>query len=94
VHQPPYDYWRFTRYGVRLLLEAAGFTAIRVYPVGGWFRLISRRLLNGLQFFRGGWFLVAAVFLVPPALVLPWLDGLDQQRNFTLGYLCTAVKRS
>jgi SAM-dependent methyltransferase len=93
VHQAPHDYWRFTRYGVRLLLEKAGFTAVRVYPVGGWFRLTSRRLLNGLQFFRGGWFLVAALVFGPPALVLPWFDGLDQQRNFTLGYLCTAVKR-
>jgi SAM-dependent methyltransferase len=93
VHQAPHDYWRFTRYGARLLLEKAGFTAVRVYPVGGWFRLTSRRLLNGLQFFRGGWFLLAALALGPPALVLPWFDGLDHQRNFTLGYLCTAVKR-
>jgi SAM-dependent methyltransferase len=92
VHQAPHDYWRFTRYGVRLLLERAGFTAIRVYPVGGWFQLTSRRLLNGLQFFRGLGFVVAALFLAPLALLLPFLDGLDRQRNFTLGYLCTAVK--
>jgi SAM-dependent methyltransferase len=93
VHQAPHDYWRFTRYGVRLLLERAGFTAIRVYPVGGWFRLTSRRLLNGLQFFRGIGFLCAAALLAPLALALPLLDGLDRQRNFTLGYLCTAVKQ-
>lgn len=94
VHQPPHDYWRFTRYGMRYLLESAGFTAIHVYPIGGWFRLASRRLLNGLQFFRGISFLPAALVLAPLALVLPWFDALDRQRNFTLGYLCTAVKRS
>ena len=94
VHQAPHDYWRYTRYGVRLLLERAGFNAIHVYPVGGWFHLTSRRLLNGLQFFRGVWFLVAALALAPLALVLPWFDSLDRQRNFTLGYLCTAVKHS
>ena len=92
VHQAPNDYWRFTRYGIRLLLEKAGFSMVRVYPVGGWFRLTARRMWNGLQFFRGPGFVVAAAFLAPPALVLPFFDGLDRQRDFTLGYLCTATK--
>jgi hypothetical protein len=65
-------------------------------PVGGYFRLLARRLLNGLQFFSGGWrwlwFLPAALMLVPAALVLPWLDFLDKDRKFTLGYICTARK--
>ena len=56
------------------------------------------RSLNGLQFFTGGirWllFLPAAILLVPPALILPLLDALDRDRNFTLGYLCTARKRA
>ncbi|MGH9673040.1 MAG: class I SAM-dependent methyltransferase, partial [Bryobacteraceae bacterium] len=60
VHQAPHDYYRFTRYGVIHLLEGAGFIAIRVLPAGGYFRLLSRRLLNGLQFFRGLWKLPAA----------------------------------
>jgi SAM-dependent methyltransferase len=93
VHQAPYDYFRFTRYGLRYLLEKAGFAQIRILPVGGFFRLLARRLLNALQFFRGVWFLVAALFLVPPALLLPLLDSLDRDRNFTPGYICTAVKR-
>ena len=62
--------------------------------MGGYFRLLARRLLNGLQFFTGGvrwlWFLPAAILLVPPALILPFLDSLDRDRNFTLGYICTA----
>ena len=65
---------------------------------GGYFRLLARRLLNGLQFFTGGvrWllFLPAAILLVPPALILPFLDSLDRDRNFTLGYICTARKRA
>lgn len=92
VHQAPNDYYRFTRYGMRYLLEKAGFVRIRIFPTGGYFRLIARRLLNGLQFFRGLWFVPAALVLVPPALVLPWFDRLDRERNFTLGYLCTAQK--
>ena len=91
-HQQPHDYFRYTRYGARYLLERAGFDDIAIKPVGGYFRLLSRRLLNGLQFFPGPLMVVAAVFLVPPALIAPLLDGLDKQRAFTLGYICTARK--
>ena len=92
VHQAPHDYYRYTRYGIAYLLDKAGFRTYTIEPVGGYFRLCSRRLLNGLQFFRGPWFFVAAIFLAPQALVLPWFDSLDRERNFTLGYICSAKK--
>ncbi len=94
VHQAPHDYYRFTRYGVARLLDRAGFIAVRILPVGGFFRLLARRMLNGVQFFRGFWRLPAAVALTPPALLLPLLDSLDRDRNFTLGYICTARRPS
>jgi SAM-dependent methyltransferase len=97
VHQAPHDYFRYTRYGLQHLLEKSGYEVLEMQPAGGYFRLLARRLLNGLQFFTGGvrWlcFVPAAILLVPPALILPWLDFLDRDRNFTLGYLCTARKR-
>ena len=97
VHQAPHDFFRYTCYGLAHLLEQAGFASIQIAPVGGYFRLLARRLLNGLQFFSGGprWllFLPAAGALVPPAMILPFFDFLDRERNFTLGYICTA-KRS
>ncbi len=97
IHQAPHDYFRYTRYGLRYLLEKAGFEVLEVRPAGGFFRLLARRLLNGLQFFSGGirWvaFVPAAVLLVPPALILPFFDFLDRDRNFTLGYIATARKR-
>ena len=91
-HQTPHDYFRYTRYGVAYLLERAGFAEIDTRAAGGFFRLLSRRLLNALQFFPGVSFVLAAVVFGPPALVLPLLDGLDRKRNFTLGYICTARK--
>jgi SAM-dependent methyltransferase len=98
VHQAPHDYFRYTRYGLAYLLERAGFEVCELRPAGGFFRLLARRLLNGLQFFAGGvrWvmFLPAAIVLVPPALVLPWLDCLDREKNFTVGYVCIARKKS
>jgi SAM-dependent methyltransferase len=96
VHQAPHDYFRFTRYGMAHLLGKSGFEIRELRAAGGYFRLLSRRLLNGLQFFSGGlrwlWFIPAAMLLVPPALVLPFLDFLDRDRNFTLGYICIARK--
>ena len=93
-HQQPHDYGRFTRFALDRLLRQAGFSEISIQPVGGIFRLISRRLLNALQFFPGPLMLVAAVFFAPPALVLPLFDPLDKDRSFTLGYICSARKPS
>jgi SAM-dependent methyltransferase len=92
VHQSPHDYFRYTRHGVSYLLEQAGFKDFTVEPVGGYFRLLSRRLLNGLQFFPGPLVFLGALLFGPPALILPIFDSLDKQRNFTLGYVCLARK--
>jgi SAM-dependent methyltransferase len=98
VHQAPHDYFRYTRHGLEYLLGRAGFEVREMSPAGGYFRLLARRMLNGLQFFSGGarWvlFLPAAILLAPPALILPWLDFLDKKRNFTLGYVCVARRRA
>lgn len=96
VHQAPHDFFRYTRHGLLHLLENGGFAQPEIQAAGGYFRLLARRLLNGLQFFSGGmrWLFYppAAVLLVPPALILPLLDFLDREQNFTLGYICTARK--
>jgi len=90
VHQSPHDYFRYTRHGLSYLLESAGLTVERLEPAGGYFRLMSRRLLNGLQFFPGPAMVLAALVLVPLALLMPLFDGLDRERNFTLGYVVVA----
>lgn len=96
VHQSPHDYFRYTRHGLEYLLSQAGMEAVEIHAAGGYFRLMARRMANGLQFFTGGvrWLLfpAAALLFGVPALVLPVLDFLDRDRNFTLGYVCTARK--
>jgi SAM-dependent methyltransferase len=97
-HQQPHDFFRYTQFGLRALLASAGFQRIELRPAGGFFHLLSRRLLNGLQFFMRGaaWFLFlpAAIVFVPLSLILPLFEPLDRERNFTLGYICTARKSS
>ena len=96
VHQSPSDFFRFTRHGLALLFERANLTAIRIDPIGGYFTLLARRLMNGLNFFQGGlrWILFpfAVAVAVTCGLVLPAFDRLDSDRNFTLAYVCVVEK--
>ena len=91
-HQQPHDYFRFTRYSLAYLLVEAGFHDVSIRPVGGFFRMLSRRMLYALQFFPGPSIFIGAIFFVPPALLLPLLEPLDRNQNFTLGYICSARK--
>jgi SAM-dependent methyltransferase len=91
-HQQPHDYFRYTRYGLEHLARRAGFAEIRIEPVGGFFRLLARRLMNSVQFFPGVTALIPAVLFGPVAMLLPFLDTLDSERNFTLGHICIARK--
>lgn len=97
VHQQPHDYFRFTRYGLEWLLDQAGLSPVRLDPVGGYFTLLARRMLNGLNFFQGGvrWLAFPLVALVAGGcgLLLPALDVLDRDKYFTLAYVCIAEKK-
>jgi SAM-dependent methyltransferase len=97
VHQAPHDYFRYTRHGLEHLLTTAGLRADRLEPVGGFFWLMARRSVNFLSFFQGGakWilFVLFAPFfglLIPVFLYV--VDGFDRRRDFTLGYICEAIK--
>ncbi len=87
VHQAPHDYFRYTKHGLEYLLSEAGLTVEWLEPAGGIFRLLSRRMLSAIKVHP------IALLLAPIALLLPLLDGLDRERDSTLGYLCVARKK-
>lgn len=93
-HQTPHDYWRFTRYGLRLLLQRAGFAHVEVEPVGGFFRLLARRLAHAPRMLPAPLALLMLMAVAAPVFVLPLLDAFDRRRNFTLGFLCRARKEA
>lgn len=39
VHEAPYDYFRYTRFGLRYLMEKAGFADVEVYPQTGFWTM-------------------------------------------------------
>ena len=87
VHQHPHDFFRYTKFGVEELAARAGLRVVSLEPGGGYFRLLSRRLLSGGQFFVFPVNLLWFLWVAPAALLLPLLDGFDQRKDFTLGYL-------
>lgn len=61
-HMKPYDYFRYTQYGLKMLYERAGFEVLRVDWLEGYFgtvafqlREMSRNLPDGAGRLSGGW---------------------------------------
>jgi hypothetical protein len=63
----------------------------------GFFWMLSRRLMAVLSFTQNGWRWVLFPFLAPVfGLILPlccyYLDYLDSDRAYTLGFVCEGAK--
>jgi SAM-dependent methyltransferase len=98
LHEEPFDFFRYTEYGLRSLVEAAGFTDVRVEPIGGYFSSLGLLLhacglsigveASGRDLPRRA--LAAACRRA--GTILPRLDRLDRRRALPLGYTCRAAK--
>ena len=106
-HQPPHDYFRFTRHGIRLLLTRAGLEVISIEPQGGYFwyladaiRPLHRRLFGKERplLFRALTVPLALVSKVLFTALLPWLffrlDRFDGKRTVTTGHEAVARRPS
>lgn len=104
-HQEPYDFFRFTSFGLRHLAAKAGLEVLKVEARGGffWFLSVMLMFLYDRLFpdTRALWLkimlsplqCVAAVcFMLVIPLSFFCLDRLDTRRDITLGYAMTAVK--
>lgn len=97
-HQRPHDFFRFTSSGIRYLLEGSGIRIRKIQPVGGFFWQLGRRLMGVLAFTQRGWRWVLFPVLAPVfGLLLPlccyYLDSLDNDRSYTLGFICEGWKQ-
>jgi SAM-dependent methyltransferase len=97
-HQKPYDFFRFTSSGIRYLLQQGGIRIRRIHPVGGFFWQLGRRLMGVLAFTQSGWRWLLFPVLAPVfGLLLPlccyYLDELDQDRAYTLGFIAEGWKQ-
>jgi SAM-dependent methyltransferase len=96
-HQAPHDYFRFTRHGVRCLFDSSGLRLDLLNPIGGFFWVCARRCVNLLSFFQKGWRWVVFAVLAPffgllfPT-ILYFMDGMDRDRNYSLGFRIRATR--
>ena len=103
-HQQPYDFYRYTRYGLAYLAREAGLEVCYIKPMGGYFLLMRDLLtqMHHVQFYNASpWINIISwpwrmalkvlnVALMPPILAL--LDKLDTHPALTLGYMTKARK--
>lgn len=100
VHEAPFDYFRYTPYGLRHLLEQSGFIEIKIEPQGGFFTMMalklnyfSLRLIRGPKIAR--WILscILGIGWYLGQKIAPHLDRLDRDWSLeTIGYFVTARK--
>jgi SAM-dependent methyltransferase len=99
VHEPPYDYYRYTRYGLEYMLAKAGFVDIDVHEVGGfwgmWFLKLNyqtARLVQGPTLLRS----LIRVLLLPlwitDQFMAPLLDRYWPSPQEAVGYVAVARK--
>lgn len=98
-HEAPWDYFRYTRHGLRYLLENAGFTGVIVIPTTGFWSMWLVKLNYQLQRLTCGPGAVRR--LVRAALIPYWwtsqhagilFDRLWPEERETAGYFVTATK--
>lgn len=99
IHEEPWDYQRFTHYGLEYQLRKVGFTEIAITPTTGFwsmwllkFNYQSARLIRGPRVLR----MAIRAFLIPiwwlNQTVAPWFDKIWPEERETAGYFVTARK--
>jgi SAM-dependent methyltransferase len=100
VHEAPYDFFRYTEFGLKYMFEKAGFTEVKVYPqTGFWTMWILKFNYQTMRLVRGPrW----ARFLIKLPMTIIWginqfgASWLDKTWNCTVepaGYFVVATKR-
>lgn len=93
LHEEPIDFYRYTEYGLRYLLQHAGYRDISIQPLEGLFAVLLQMVIDEYyvtwlakhQRFAG--YLMGTL-----NRLASWLDRVFPTRRLCLTYLATAVK--
>ncbi len=97
LHEEPFDYFRFTEYGLRVLLENAGFRVTEVVPAGSLISFVGHQVSTivvcgvwGVPVLKEVAFWLNAVLVALPCY---WLDRLLRiEKKIPLNYVVVALK--
>jgi len=99
VHEAPYDYYRYTHYGLIYMLEKAGFIDVTVQPqTGFWVMWTLKFNYQSARLIRGPWPVRKALSLLMRMIwaidqrIAPWLDKHWTCEAETAGYFVVAGK--
>lgn len=99
VHEAPHDYFRYTKYGLRCMLEKAGFSDIQIHAQTGFWVMWTLKLnyqLKRLE--KGAWPIRQLIGLFLRIVwsvdqrVAPILDSFWRSEEETAGYFVIAKK--
>jgi SAM-dependent methyltransferase len=93
LHEEPYDFFRYTEYGLAYMFKKAGFSNIKITTDTGFWVTHSLRInyhTHRYARFIGSWWLVPFWWL--NQTIAPFLDKFDENRRNTSSYLVTAQK--
>lgn len=104
-HQKPYDFFRYTSFGFKHLLENSGMKVVEMRPMGGyfWFLSFNLQMMHHWLFPKPKkkWkrllqkpfqLLTQFIFFLLLPLLFYYLDRLDKVKDSTLGWVCIAEK--
>jgi SAM-dependent methyltransferase len=86
MHEVPFDYWRFTKYGVLAALEEHGLEVFHLSPCGGAWALLGQLLNSHLATTQRG---SKALFRLINRTAL-WMDKRLPDTEETIGWMCIA----
>lgn len=97
LHEEPYDFFRFTKYGFKSILEDSGFKVIKIMPEAGLFSFIGHQfstvfvcafwhipVIKNIAFFINKWLCVMPCYLLDKIF--------DKDKSLAYGYTCVAEK--
>ncbi|MBT1070970.1 class I SAM-dependent methyltransferase [Pelotalea chapellei] len=108
VHQAPYDFFRFTSFGIVSICKHSGFQDVKVTPFGGFWVRWAYELPRALSIFPTNdsdnpKCSFTVMVLIPVRLValvtirifqriFLWLDRFDKKKDDPFGWACVATK--
>jgi SAM-dependent methyltransferase len=88
LHEEPYDFYRYTKHGIRYLFESAGFEVIDIMPNGGKWAVCGQVMLHTIQstrFDRG-------IIIRCINRIFAYLDDIRFDDSNTINYVAIAKK--
>ncbi len=100
LHEEPYDFWRYTRYGIESLFTRNGFTVVEYAQLGGFFanraRMTHRYLTDRFRLHNRSWARIASFFFRISgtlALLRDRCDASAANRKHTIGWVFVLQKK-